>query len=142
MSWSRHREPVGYVHRTWPAQARQLAVIRRAVRDWLHPLPLDYQRRADLVLAIDEATTNAVEHAYGPDEEGSVEVLLWTETDALCIEVVDHGTWKPPSTAASIRGRGIQLMHAVLDSVLIHYDARGTRVLLHKVLPDHTLPST
>ena len=142
VSRARHREPVEYVHRSWPATARQLAVIRRAVRDWLHPLPLDDQRADDLVLAVDEATTNAVEHAYGPDEDGSVEVLLWTEADALCIEVVDHGTWKPPSPSASSRGLGIQVMRAALDSVLIHYDARGTRVLLHKALPDQTLPST
>jgi anti-sigma regulatory factor (Ser/Thr protein kinase) len=142
MSRARHPEPVEYVHRSWPATARQLAVIRRAVRDWLHPLPLDDQRTDDLVLAVDEATTNAVEHAYGPHEDGSVEVLLWTEADALCIEIVDHGTWKPPSPAASFRGRGIQVMRAVSDSVLIHYDARGTRVLLRGTLPDHTLPLT
>ena len=33
------------------------------------------------------------------------------------------------------RGRGIEIMERILASVLIHYDARGTRVLLRHPLP-------
>jgi anti-sigma regulatory factor (Ser/Thr protein kinase) len=131
-------EPVEYVHRSWPADGRQLRLIRSVVRDWLNPLTLDDEQTADLVLAVDEATTNAVEHAYRPDEHGTVEVLLWTEAGALCIEIVDHGIWKTPSATSSFRGRGIQVMHSMCDSVLIHYDTRGTRVLLRHQLPDRT----
>lgn len=128
-------DPVEYVHRAWPANARQLAVIRRAVRGWLEPLPLDPDETADLVLAVDEATTNAIEHAYRPGECDVVELLLWTEPGALYVEVVDHGRWKRPSSETSFRGRGIQVMCSVADSVLIHYDERGTRVLLCRALP-------
>lgn len=127
-------EAVEFVHRSWPADARQLPVIRRAVRGWLQRLGLGPAAVADLVLAVDEAATNAIEHAYGPGEQDVVELLLWTELNVLYVEVVDHGTWKPPSRAASFRGRGIQVMRAITDSVLIHYDARGTRVLLCQAL--------
>lgn len=63
------------------------------MRNWLVSLALDDEDVADLVVAVDEAAANAVEHAYHPDAPGSVEVLLWTEPTTLCIEVVDHGTW-------------------------------------------------
>ncbi|WP_185059759.1 ATP-binding protein [Pseudonocardia eucalypti] len=128
-------ESVEYVHRTWPADARELAVIRHAVRGWLETLSLDSEETADLVLAVDEAASNAIEHAYRPGERDVVELLLWTEPGVLYVEVVDHGRWKRPSSAASFRGRGIQVMRSITDSVLIHYDERGTRVLLCRALP-------
>jgi serine/threonine-protein kinase RsbW len=129
-------EPVEYVHRSWPADPEQLALIRREVRRWLTPLDMDDDEVADLVLAVDEAATNAIEHAYRHGEHGNVELLLWTEPNLLCIEVVDQGTWKPPSATTTTRGRGIQAMHSVTDSVMIHHDQRGTRVLLRRKLPD------
>ncbi|WP_051581447.1 ATP-binding protein [Pseudonocardia acaciae] len=129
--------PVEFVHRAWPAAASELSGIRREVYAWLATFRLDDDEKDDLVLAVDEATANAVEHAYDPDEHGTVELLLWTEPHVLYIEVVDHGRWKPPSDATSYRGRGMQVMRSITDSVLIHYDGRGTRVLLRRRLPRH-----
>jgi serine/threonine-protein kinase RsbW len=128
-------EPVEYVHRSWPADPRQLSIIRHLVCGWLYPLGLEADETSDLVLAVDEAVTNAIEHAYGGEEHGTVELLLWTEPETLCIEVVDHGTWKAPPVRMSHRGRGIHVMRSLADSVLIHFDERGTRVLLRRRLP-------
>jgi anti-sigma regulatory factor (Ser/Thr protein kinase) len=125
---------VEYVHRSWLADAREAAAIRRAVRTWLEPLALGANEVDDLILAVYEAVANVVEHAYDPGEKGLVELVLWTEPNVLCIEVIDHGTWRPPPADATFRGRGIQLMHAIADSVAIHYDQRGTRVLLRRAL--------
>lgn len=127
--------PVEYVHRSWPATPRQLSVIRHLVCGWLYPLGLNVEETADLVLAVDEAVSNAVEHAYGGGEHGTVELMLWTEPGTLCIEVVDHGTWKTPPAKIPYRGRGIHVMRSLADSVLIHFDGRGTRVLLRRRLP-------
>lgn len=127
-------EQIEYVSQSWPADAGQLSRVRRAMRAWLAPLTLDETDVADIVLAVDEAVANAIEHAYAPDEAGTVELLFWTEPGQLSLEVIDHGRWKPPSTAASYRGRGMQVMQVVMDAVLIHYDRRGTRVLLRHTL--------
>lgn len=130
-------EPVEYVRRSWPANPRQLSVIRHLVSGWLAPLGLDANETADLVLAVDEAVSNAIEHAYGGDdgtEDGTVELMLWTERRTLCIEVVDHGIWKAPAPKVPSRGRGIHVMRSLADSVLIHFDGRGTRVLLRRRL--------
>jgi len=133
---------IEFVHRRWPADPAQLSVIRRELARWLAPLSLTDDETADVVLAVDEAAANAVRHAYGPDESGSVDLTLWTETDTdadagartLCIEVVDHGSWQPPSDRPTEGGRGISLMNTMSESVLIRYDGRGSRVLLrHRI---------
>ena len=147
---TRRRGPVTeFVRRSWPADPHQLAGIRRAVRDWLGPLPMTDAVRADIVFAVSEAVSNAIEHAYPltPEQPGTghgwldtVELTLWTEADELCIDIADHGTWQPLTTEPTGRGRGIPAIHRIIESFMIHYDARGTRVLLRHPLRAHTLP--
>jgi serine/threonine-protein kinase RsbW len=126
---------VEFVHRSWPADPEQLVLIRRELAGWLSPLALTETETADVVLAVDEAAANAVRHAYGPDESGVVELTLWTEPGTLSIEVVDHGSWRPPTDQPTEGGRGIPLMSTMSESVLIHYDDRGSRVLLRHRIP-------
>ncbi len=125
---SHAREHVEFVHRSWPADPEQLVRIRRALAGWLAPLSLTEDEVADVVLAVDEA--------------GVVELTLWTEPASgsvpatLSIEVVDHGSWRPPAEVPTDGGRGIGLMTTMSESVLIHYDHRGSRVLLRHRIPD------
>jgi len=138
MELSRRPAPgrIEFVHRSWPADPQQLAVIRRELSGWLAPLTRTESEVADVVRAVDEAAANAVRHAYGPDEAGVVELTLWTENDTLCIEVVDHGSWRPPADQPREGGRGIPLMSHMAESVLIRFDDRGSRVLLRHRIPD------
>ena len=130
------RELTEFVHLTWPANPHQLASIRTQVRSWLAPLDLTEESEQDLVLAVNEAASNSVEHAYLPPTPGdTVELIFWTEAHAVCLEIVDHGAWRVSSGRSTVRGRGIEMMERLLTSVLIHYDARGTRVLLRHPLP-------
>jgi anti-sigma regulatory factor (Ser/Thr protein kinase) len=126
---------VEFVHRSWPADPEQLVLIRRELAGWLAPLALSETETADVVLAVDEAAANAVRHAYGPEESGVVELTLWTEPGTLSIEVVDHGNWRPPAERPTEGGRGIPLMSTMSEAVLIHYDERGSRVLLRHRIP-------
>ena len=129
------RELAAFVYLTWPAHPGQLASIRTQVHSWLAPLDLTEESKEDLVLAVNEAASNSVEHAYHPPALGdTVEVTFWTEAHAVCLEIVDHGAWRVSSGRSTGRGRGIEIMQ-LLASVLIHHDARGTRVLLRHPLP-------
>jgi anti-sigma regulatory factor (Ser/Thr protein kinase) len=127
---------VEYVHRSWPADPTRLAVIRRELRRWLAPLGLSTDETDDVVLAVDEAVANAVRHAYPADRPGEVELTLWTEGrpahPALCIEITDHGSWRAADTVTgdSRGGRGMLLMQHLVETVLVHFDGRGSRVLL------------
>ena len=130
------RGVAAFAHLMWPAHPGQLVSIRAQVRSWLAPLNLTEDIEDDLVLAASEAASNSVEHAYlTPTPGGTVELAFWTEARAVCIEIVDHGVWRVPSDRSTGRGRGIEIMQKLLASVLIHYDARGTRVLLRHPLP-------
>lgn len=129
-----------FVHRVWPAHPRWLGAIRAEARRWLTPLALPDDAEQDIVLAVSEAASNAVEHAYTPAAaDDTVELTFWIESQALSIEIIDHGRWRPPSYRPEERGRGLLIMQNLIESVLIHYDPHGTRVLLRQPLPAETL---
>ncbi len=124
-----------FVHQAWRAHPRQLARIRAEVRRWLTAVTLPDDGKQDIVLAVSEAASNAVEHAYTPTaSDGTVELTFWVEPEAVCIEIVDHGLWKRPSTCSTGRGRGLPIIQNLVECVLIRYDRRGTRVLLRQPL--------
>jgi serine/threonine-protein kinase RsbW len=125
-----------FAYRSWPADARQLGAIRNEMHRWLGPLALAEDVEDDVVLAVSEAASNCIEHAYAPaTADGTVELTFWTEPPSLCVEIVDHGAWRKPSGTPTSRGRGIEIMRRLMAGVLIHYDRRGTRVFLSHLLP-------
>ena len=133
VSWAERSE---FVHRSWPARPRHLAALRAEVRRWLAPLALPGDAEIDLLLAVNEAASNSVEHAYTPaTADDTVELTFWTEPRSVCVEIVDHGTWRTPCGQPTGRGRGIEIMQRLIPVILIHYDRRGTRVLLSHPLP-------
>jgi anti-sigma regulatory factor (Ser/Thr protein kinase) len=114
---------------SWRAHPGQLPALRAELRHWLAALPGD--ARDDVVLAVNEAASNCVEHAYSPATvDDTIDLTLWTEPGSVSIEIVDHGAWRTPSGQPTGCGRGIEIMQRLMASVLIHYDSRGTRVLL------------
>jgi hypothetical protein len=60
--------------------------------------------------------------------DDTVELIFWTEAAVVCIEIIDHGTWRMPPV--DLTGQGIPMMRRQVDSVAIRFDCRGTRVLL------------
>lgn len=116
-----------------PAEATQLHELRQQLRRHIAGLPIPPQRQAETVLAVDEAAANAVQHAYAAGRPGQIELTVWTEPDALCIQVCDHGRW-PAEAPPPSPGLGITLMHRLVDGVLIEHGDSGTRVLLrHRI---------
>jgi serine/threonine-protein kinase RsbW len=118
-------------HRVWPADPHQLRAIRSTVRQWLAPLALTDRTHDDLLLAANEAASNAVEHAYPTAAtDALVELTFWTEASTVCLEIADHGTWRPPAAQPDGRGFGITMTQRLVEFVAIHYDTDGTTVLL------------
>ena len=127
---------VEFAHRSWPAHTLQLTPIHTETRRWLAPLNLSDDTEQAFVRAVDEAASNVVEHACAPvttDDATSddvVELTFWTEDQTVSIEIVDHGRWQPPDAILSSRCGGFAIMIQLMQTVLVHYDIRGTRVLL------------
>jgi len=126
-----------FAHRIWPADSRSLPAIRAELHGWLAALSLDEDDEDDLVLAVNEAASNSIEHAYTPPTaDDTVELTFWTEPHAICVDIVDHGQWRTPSDQPTGRGRGIEIMQRLVGFVLIRHDNRGTRVHFRHPFPD------
>jgi anti-sigma regulatory factor (Ser/Thr protein kinase) len=104
------------------------------------PLHLTANCVGGLLPAAGEAANNAIKHAYQPSTaDDTVELIFWTESTVVCIEIIDHGRWRMPPV--ELTGQGIPTMRRHVDSVAIHFDARGTRVLLrHQFQTNHARP--
>jgi len=122
---------------TWPAQPEQLAHIRASVRAWLTPLGFSPGSICDIVLAVNEAASNSIEHAYRATCPDPVLTITYQiEHSVVCIEVIDTGRWRGPRLArTSYRGHGIPLMNRLVDHVDIRDNGSGTTVLLRHPLP-------
>lgn len=120
---------------TGTADARTVAAFRHAFGEWLDGhLELDDERRADMVLATDEAMSNCADHAYRVvDRVGTMtmQIAYYPRTTELTVKIVDHGRWlEPEFEVSSVRGRGILLMRALSDDCTINGGDDGTTVSL------------
>ncbi len=118
-----------------PAEASELAALRHTQREWAANLGLPKDIQELLLLAVQEAAANVVEHAYWTSsEQGTLEVTLWVESGSVYVTVTDRGSWRPPSTEPSFRGYGTNLMRSLVDHVSIDAGPDGTTVYLrHRI---------
>src|SRR5205823_8782111 len=75
---------------TLPARAENVAVVRHAVGGLGEVLEVDDQTLSDIKLAVTEACTNVVVHAY-PDAEGPMGLRASIDGRRLSLVVVDRG---------------------------------------------------
>lgn len=122
----RHPKPLEV---TIPADPMHLAPARAALRDWLTSAGIDHDQAQDVLVAAGEAVTNAIEHGYR-HSQGTITLLATSEVDLLRLTITDAGSWKPKETGYTHRGRGIQIMEALMEDVSILPDATGTVVRL------------
>ncbi|MET0236926.1 MAG: ATP-binding protein [Kibdelosporangium sp.] len=128
-------DPVApHVYLRMPALPHELPTARAELRRWSQALKFSSEQAEDVVLAVDEAVANAVEHAYtGPgDQPGAVTVFAGrlVPGDAVRVVVSDVGHWRPPLADTGFRGRGVSMMKALADHFDLHHNENGTTVLL------------
>jgi anti-sigma regulatory factor (Ser/Thr protein kinase) len=113
-----------------------LAGLRRAARASLREVPSEVAE--EVVLAVDEAVTNAI--LYGSGEGQPVEVAVEVKADWVEATVLDHGPALPPpprlaggdTEALGTHGRGLWLLRRLVDEVRLERVRRGTRVTLRR----------
>jgi serine/threonine-protein kinase RsbW len=101
-----------------PAEAESVALARQMVRGVVDALGWSEESRMDISIAVTEACTNVVMHAY-PVGGGEYQVLAWAEPERLRVTVRDHGQGISPrvSSSAAGLGLGMPLMLAIGDEV-------------------------
>lgn len=98
---------------------------------------LEEERVLDLVLAVDEAATNALVHGSGP-----AVLRIWRDAQELICEVSDRGCLTEPLAGRRRPmpdwqdGRGVWMMNQLCDLVELRPTAAGTVVRLHVRTPD------
>jgi anti-sigma regulatory factor (Ser/Thr protein kinase) len=108
-----------------------LARLRESMTRAARLAGLDDDRGSQLVLAVNEAATNAIRHG-----SGHADVTVSRTDHAIIVEVTDEGpgisttasALPPPIEATS--GRGLWLVHHLCDRVDIHTGHWGTRIQL------------
>src|SRR5256886_13599670 len=86
------------VRLTIPARAEYITLCRLALTGIGRLRELSDELLADLKLALTEAASNSVRHAYGANEDvGVVEIAYELHPDRLVIEVTDHGRGLHPA---------------------------------------------
>jgi serine/threonine-protein kinase RsbW len=79
------------VRLTIPAKAEYITLVRLALSGLSQLRPLDDETLGDLKLAVTEACSNSVRHAYRDGREGAVQVNYELHPDRLVVEVSDEG---------------------------------------------------
>jgi anti-sigma regulatory factor (Ser/Thr protein kinase) len=113
------------------AEPPVLADIRRTLRRWLHDQSVTAADTREILLAVSEASANAIEHAYSP-APAEFEVRASRENGDLAFVVSDQGTWRNPR--GEHRGRGLKVIRAAMDEVQINTSGAGTEIVMRKHL--------
>ena len=122
-----------------PAKPEYVSLCRLALAGVAKVQPVGAETLADLKLAITEAASNSVRHAYA-DGSGAVEVVYRLDGERLEVEVADAGTGfevgagsgDPEDLAEG--GLGIAIIRAIADEFELRSDQAGSRLRFAKVL--------
>ncbi len=133
------------VRLTIPARPEYITLGRLALTAIAGVRPVSDEVLHDLKLALTEACTNSVRHAYQEGRAGVVEIVYQLEPDRLIVDVVDDGNGfqldelvdKAGNGDLSEGGLGIAIIRAVADEVEISAgEAGGSRLRFVKFLRD------
>jgi anti-anti-sigma factor len=116
---------------TLPAEPETLSSVRRSLRLWAARCGATVEQTDNLVHAVSEAASNVIEHAYGPTG-GQLEVHARFDDDRISVVVRDFGRWRSPRDEN--HGRGIALMHNLVDTAKVALSPDGTEVRLQLLL--------
>ncbi len=105
-----------------PARAENVAVVRHAFGGFAEVLSVDEQTLADIKLAVTEACTNVVIHAYDADDPGALEVDASFDDERLTVVIRDRGRGIVPRPDSPGLGLGLPLIATLAESLELGTD--------------------
>ncbi len=111
-----------------PSQTENLEIIRSFVGHIARRVGFDDEDANKIEIAVDEACSNVIKHAYERDARQPIDIVIKIDYDKLTVIVTDHGKGFDPSSIkmpdmkeylAELRvgGLGIYLMRSLMDEV-------------------------
>lgn len=118
-----------------PSETSFLALVREVTRKMAASAGFADGTADRLALAVDEATTNVIEHAYHGSADREIELRIEDRGPEFRVEVVDSGATVDPRAVPRVDlgryvserrtgGLGIHLMEKIMDSVTFRRSAR------------------
>jgi serine/threonine-protein kinase RsbW len=130
----------GVVALSIPAKAEYIALCRLALTGLAQVRAVEPEALADLKLALTEACSNSIRHAYEEGRTGVVDIRYELNGEQLAVEVADEGAgFDAPRAdgrgdALDEGGLGIAIIRAVTDELAIESHERGSRLRFVKYL--------
>lgn len=126
--------------RTFPGRFDSLAEIAEFVTRAAGAAGLDKDAVYAVEMAVDEACTNIIEHAYGGEGRGDIECTCEVNHDRLSVTLRDYGCPFNPSSVPEpdIRsaledrregGLGVYLIRRLMDEVYFEFTSDSGNVL-------------
>jgi serine/threonine-protein kinase RsbW len=114
-----------------PSSTENLSMIRDFVKSIGAQSGMGDMEIAKLEMAVDEACSNVMEHAYNADSTKEVSIRATVDANVVQIEVIDTGKGFDPSSIEQLKledlvsakrtgGLGMRLMKSFMDEV--HYE--------------------
>jgi len=116
----------------FPAEPAALAPMRGSLRAWLEAHGAREDEIFDILVAVNEACSNAIEHPLGrtaPDVTLDAEMV----NGGVSLVIGDRGRWRPAGPRGD-RGRGLEFMDALMEGVEVSRSDDGTTVHLRRRL--------
>jgi GAF domain-containing protein/anti-sigma regulatory factor (Ser/Thr protein kinase) len=123
-------QPLRLRHAAVPSS---LAQMRMEVRQWLAEVGATQQEIYEIAVACNEACTNAIEHPLRPPGSADFEVEGACTAGTVRLVVRDFGRWREPR-ANGDRGRGLDFIRALMDSVDVRSSEEGTEIHMQRLL--------
>jgi len=124
---------------------RLLAVVRGTVAQLTEALGFETSQCRKITLAVNEALSNVIRHAYKNECDHEIELNCEAEDDCLEFTFVDRGEPADPARICSqpldevaLGGRGTHLIRQVMDEVRYDRLSDQNRLRLKKYMPGAT----
>lgn len=128
-----------HYHLEIKSDPNNLTALEEFINLFAEELKIDEDKKSGLMLAITEATTNAIIHANKNDKNKKVTIDVNTEEENLVIKVKDEGNgFNPnaipdptsPENLLKDSGRGLYLMRVYMDELKYNITPTGTETIL------------
>jgi serine/threonine-protein kinase RsbW len=126
-----------------PSETSYLALVRELTKKMAEAAGFPEATAERLALAVDEATTNVIEHAYKGAADQEIELRFEDRGAEFRVEIVDTGKMIDPRTVPRVDldrfvterrtgGLGMHLMEKIMDSCTFRRSGRRNVCLLVK----------
>jgi serine/threonine-protein kinase RsbW len=123
-----------------PAKPEYIALCRLALTGLAHVREMEPDAVADVKLALTEACSNSIRHAYDDGRQGVVDVQYELNGSKIAVEVRDAGAGFDPEAKVGSGeeldegGLGLEIIRALTDELAIESHEQGSRLRFVKYL--------